>query len=83
MTRPPRAAPRRFPAFGAPAAAPAPPSRRGASPCIGVCRMDGHTGWCEGCFRTIDEIAAWAVLDEAERGAIWDQLDGRRAAAGD
>lgn len=85
MTRPPRAAPVRFPPFGAAVAAPASatsPARRGASPCIGVCRMDDRTGWCEGCFRTIDEIAAWAVLDDAERGAIWDQLDGRRVAAG-
>lgn len=73
-----RPAPVRFAAFGAAASAPA---RRAASPCIGVCRMDARTGWCEGCFRTIDEIAAWGLLDDAERGDVWDQLDGRRAAA--
>ncbi len=26
------------------------------SPCIAVCRLDEATGFCEGCFRTIDEI---------------------------
>ena len=30
-----------------------------ASPCIGVCAMNSQTQFCEGCFRTIDEIAAW------------------------
>ena len=28
------------------------------SPCINVCRMDERTGWCEGCQRTLTEIAA-------------------------
>jgi predicted Fe-S protein YdhL (DUF1289 family) len=35
-----------------------------ASPCIDVCRMDRRTGLCEGCLRTIDEIAAWGALTE-------------------
>ena len=30
-----------------------------ASPCINVCRMDARSGLCDGCYRTIDEIAAW------------------------
>ncbi len=49
-----------------------------ASPCIDVCRMDARTGWCEGCLRTIDEIAAWSTLDGAARRAIWLQLAQRR-----
>ena len=31
------------------------------SPCISVCRMDAVSGLCEGCFRTLDEIAAWGM----------------------
>jgi uncharacterized protein len=38
-----------------------------ASPCISICRMDDATGWCEGCLRTLDEIAVWSMLDEQER----------------
>ena len=30
------------------------------SPCISVCRMDAASGLCEGCLRTLDEIAAWS-----------------------
>ena len=49
-----------------------------ASPCIDVCRMDEATGWCEGCLRTIDEIAAWSRLDDTQRLQVWSRLDERR-----
>jgi prolyl-tRNA editing enzyme YbaK/EbsC (Cys-tRNA(Pro) deacylase)/predicted Fe-S protein YdhL (DUF1289 family) len=54
----------------------APP--RPASPCVNVCRMEARTGWCEGCWRTIDEIAAWSRLSDAERESVWVALPGRR-----
>lgn len=44
------------------------------SPCISVCRMDAATGLCEGCFRTLDEIAEWSILDDEEKRAVWRQL---------
>lgn len=50
-----------------------------ASPCTSVCRMDARTGWCEGCLRTIDEIAAWSKLDDADKRAVWQLLEARRA----
>jgi hypothetical protein len=58
----------------------APVSGSAASPCINVCQMDGATGWCRGCLRTIDEIAAWGRLDEAGRRGVLAQLASRRAA---
>jgi predicted Fe-S protein YdhL (DUF1289 family) len=48
------------------------------SPCTSVCKMDPSTGWCEGCLRTIDEIAAWAGLADADKLVIWDRLGERR-----
>jgi predicted Fe-S protein YdhL (DUF1289 family) len=48
------------------------------SPCVSVCRIDPATGWCEGCLRTIDEIAHWTVLDDDEKRAIWSDLDRRK-----
>lgn len=48
------------------------------SPCISVCRMDAATGWCEGCMRTLDEIAAWSLLDDEEKRAVWADLGSRR-----
>lgn len=44
------------------------------SPCISVCRMSEDRSRCEGCFRTIPEIRAWALADSAERLAIWARL---------
>jgi predicted Fe-S protein YdhL (DUF1289 family) len=44
------------------------------SPCISVCRMDAVTGWCQGCFRTLDEIAVWGGASDAQRRATWAQL---------
>jgi predicted Fe-S protein YdhL (DUF1289 family) len=51
-----------------------------ASPCIGVCRIDAGTGLCEGCLRTLDEIAAWGVLDDDARRDVWAAI--RRRASG-
>lgn len=48
------------------------------SPCTSVCRMDPRTGWCEGCARTIDEIAAWSAMSDDDKRAVWDALDARR-----
>lgn len=52
------------------------------SPCVNVCRMNEATGLCEGCLRTLDEIACWSLLDDAEKRAVWQQLPQRRAAVG-
>ena len=49
-----------------------------ASPCISICRMHEPTGWCEGCLRTLDEIAFWSVLDEGDKRAVCSELDRRR-----
>jgi hypothetical protein len=56
------------------------PPRSGgvASPCISICRMDAATGWCEGCLRTLDEIATWSGLDDAARLAVLRRLPARR-----
>jgi predicted Fe-S protein YdhL (DUF1289 family) len=49
-----------------------------ASPCISVCRMDEATGWCEGCLRTLDEIALWSVLDDEDKRQVTVELGRRR-----
>ena len=55
--------------------------RRISSPCISVCRIDERTGWCEGCQRTLDEIAAWGTMTDEERSRIWRELPERRRTA--
>lgn len=41
------------------------------SPCISVCQVDPVREMCEGCLRTLDEIAAWSALDEPAKRAVW------------
>jgi len=50
-----------------------------ASPCISVCRMTPDERWCEGCQRTLGEIAGWATMSDAARRQVWKQLPARRA----
>lgn len=54
------------------------PPRPVASPCVTVCVVDGESGLCLGCFRTLREIAGWGRLSEAERAAVMAELPGRR-----
>ena len=49
------------------------------SPCLSICSIDERTGWCEGCARTLDEIARWGSASNAERLQIWHQLLARQA----
>lgn len=50
-----------------------------ASPCVSVCTMNEQTGLCNGCLRTLDEIAHWGLYDDDEKRAVWAQLAERRA----
>jgi uncharacterized protein len=50
-----------------------------ASPCNNVCRIDDATGWCIGCARNLDEIAAWSSLDDDARRRVRAQLPARHA----
>ena len=40
--------------------------------------MDERSGWCEGCMRTLDEIAAWSTLGEGAKRSVWKLLGPRR-----
>jgi uncharacterized protein len=52
------------------------------SPCINICRMDPARQVCMGCCRTLDEIASWSSLPEAERERVMQSLDERRRQLG-
>ncbi len=43
--------------------------------------MDSATGWCKGCYRTIDEIIAWGQGSEAYQQAVWQALPARHREA--
>jgi predicted Fe-S protein YdhL (DUF1289 family) len=50
------------------------------SPCIGVCSMDDSTGFCQGCYRTMDEIQQWWDLDNLQKQAVVDSASERESA---
>jgi predicted Fe-S protein YdhL (DUF1289 family) len=50
------------------------------SPCTSVCRMDHLSGLCEGCLRTIPEIAGWSRMDDDGRRGVWRAIECRARA---
>lgn len=52
-----------------------------STPCTKVCVLDRDSGLCLGCGRTVDEIARWAAMSEAERKRIMTELPDRKAKA--
>ena len=52
--------------------------RRVESPCIGVCVIDEASGLCEGCLRTLEEVALWGSSTAEQRREILDRLERRR-----
>ena len=53
-----------------------------ATPCVKVCVVDGASGLCLGCWRTLSEIGGWSGFTDAERGRIMADLGSRQEAAG-
>ena len=51
-----------------------------SSPCVNVCRMNEATRLCEGCYRTLDEIACWSGYTREEKLAVRAKLDARKRA---
>ncbi len=49
------------------------------SPCNKVCVMDAENRYCRGCQRTLDEIARWSQMSDAEREAVLAALPARAA----
>jgi len=52
------------------------------SPCVGICRLDPISGWCDGCGRTGREIADWIDASDDDRLAIFARLPERLATIG-
>jgi len=51
------------------------------SPCTSVCTMHPQSGLCNGCFRTLDEIAQWSTATDKTKRAIWVAILQRRDAS--
>ena len=51
------------------------------SPCVKLCVVHPETRLCMGCFRSIDEIAAWSRMTPEARRAVMAELPARAARA--
>ena len=49
------------------------------SPCSGVCSMDDLTGFCQGCYRTMEEIQQWWDLDSDQKKEVVHKATEREA----
>lgn len=47
------------------------------SPCVRVCVVHPAEGLCVGCYRSIDEIAAWSLMSPGDRSRIMAELPTR------
>jgi predicted Fe-S protein YdhL (DUF1289 family) len=59
---------------------PAPAPAAILTPCIGVCALDAE-GYCEGCYRTSEEIGQWSTMVDVERRRLMDEVLPAREAA--
>lgn len=48
------------------------------SPCVSICELDERNGRCKGCFRTLQEIAAWGQLNDEGRLVVWQHIEARQ-----
>ena len=53
------------------------------SPCINVCSMNGATGYCNGCYRTIEEIQGWWDYTFEEKADVLNKTCARQEAVFD
>jgi predicted Fe-S protein YdhL (DUF1289 family) len=47
------------------------------SPCQSVCSMDTRNGLCQGCLRTLPEIAQWSQASPEAKRQIWLNIQSR------
>jgi predicted Fe-S protein YdhL (DUF1289 family) len=51
------------------------------SPCVSICVVNPNTGLCEGCLRTLNEVATWGQLPSAKQREVWQLIQARCDAA--
>ena len=47
------------------------------SPCVKICTYDPDSGLCRGCGRSLEEIADWYCMSDAQRHAVMEKLPDR------
>jgi predicted Fe-S protein YdhL (DUF1289 family) len=42
---------------------------------VQICQIHQPSQTCQGCGRTLDEIACWSQMTEAEKAPVWERLE--------
>jgi uncharacterized protein len=50
------------------------------SPCVSICELNERDGSCKGCYRTLQEIAAWGQLSDTDKLVVWQRIEARQTA---
>lgn len=50
------------------------------SPCVSICELNERDSSCKGCYRTLQEIAAWGALSDADKLVVWERIEARQTA---
>jgi predicted Fe-S protein YdhL (DUF1289 family) len=50
------------------------------SPCKAVCVINTETGYCMGCYRTIQEIGGWVTMTAERKLEILEEIKVRESA---
>ncbi len=48
-----------------------------SSPCVGLCELNDDS-ICTGCYRAIEEITGWGMLDNTEKSDIIERVQKRK-----
>jgi len=48
------------------------------SPCVSICSVSPETRHCDGCGRSLKEIARWSRMTDGERATVMAELPDRR-----
>lgn len=49
------------------------------SPCVSDCGIDKSTGFCKGCFRTLEEIKEWKDMKNDDKKLVVELLHIRKS----
>ena len=47
------------------------------SPCLSICVVNPNSELCEGCLRSLDEIASWGQMPSAQQREVWQRIQAR------
>jgi hypothetical protein len=47
---------------------------------VSICELNERDGSCKGCYRTLQEIAAWGALSDADKLVVWERIEARQTA---